>query len=261
MALTWSRGKGEGKTEKDSRDSKPTTWRRGDLNTRLPQPDRSGLQQPAVQTQSTAEFLFSTRSLCCDAATSTKFRSAVLEAPGNPGRCPVLRKPPKHLAREDSRLHAVALDAARRPSPPRPQRGPRRRRRPSLPSVPRPTPVPPRLGVFNRRPPPWFCGANQETRLPSLLASLIQEWTPQLPPGPSSSTATHRRHLTPVYLQSKDQAYDHTARLTIHCLGSDDGYGIRFQNVRAKNFAIIFFVHHLILLFFYLSVVVICASE
>src|SRR6185437_7206284 len=59
----------------------------------------------------------------------------------------------------------TALDAARHPSPPRPQRGPRRRRCPSPPSVPRPTPVPPRLGVFNRRPPPWFCGANQETRL------------------------------------------------------------------------------------------------
>ena len=48
--------------------------------------DRTGLQQPAVQTQSTAEFLSSTRSLCCDAATSTKFRSAVLEGPRNPGR-------------------------------------------------------------------------------------------------------------------------------------------------------------------------------
>src|SRR4029078_756803 len=124
--------------------------------------------------------------------------------------------------------------ASRRPSPPRPQRGPRRRRRPSPPSVPRPTPVPPRLGVFNRRPPPWFCGPNQETRLPSPLAPSIQEWTPQLPPGPSSdpgrpsppstarslghstSTAAPRRHSTPVYLQSKDQAHDHTARLTIH---------------------------------------------
>src|SRR6185312_11816901 len=95
-------------------------------------------------------------------------------------------------------------------------RGPRRRRRPSPPSVPKPTPVPPRLGVFDRRPPPWFCGTNQETRLPSPLAPSIQEWTPQLPPGLSSSTATLRRHSTPVYLQSKDQAHDHTARLTIH---------------------------------------------
>src|SRR6185312_3282238 len=110
----------------------------------------------------------------------------------------------------------TALDAARRPSPPCPQRGPRRRRRSSPPSVPRPTPVPPRLGVFNRRPPPLFCGANQETRLSSPLAPSIQEWTPQLPPGMSSSTATLRRHSTPVYLQSKDQAHDHTARLTIH---------------------------------------------
>ena len=97
----------------------------------------------------------------------------------------------------------TALDAARRPSPPRPQRGTRRRRRPSPPSVPRPTPVPPRLDVFNRRPPPWFCSANQETRLPSPLAPSIQEWTPQLPPGLSSSTATLRRHSTPVYLQPK----------------------------------------------------------
>ena len=72
--------------------------------------DRSGLQQPAVHPRSTAELLSSTRSLCCDAATSTKYRSAVLEGPRNPGRWPVLRKPPKPHAREDSRLHAVALD-------------------------------------------------------------------------------------------------------------------------------------------------------
>ena len=140
-----------------------------------------------------------------------KIWSAVLEGPRNLGRWPVLRKPSKPHAREDSRLHAVALDAvpasaldaARRLSPPRPQRGPRRRRRPSPPSVPRPTPVPPRLGVFNHRLPPWFCGANQETRFLSPLAPSIQEWTPQLPPGPSSSTATLRRHSTPVYLQPK----------------------------------------------------------
>ena len=30
------------------------------------------------------------------------------------------------------------------------------------------------------------------------------------------STAAPRRHSMPVYLQSKDQAHDHTARLTIH---------------------------------------------
>jgi len=40
-----------------------------------------------------------------------KIRSAVLEGLRNPGRWPVLRKPPKLNAREDSRLHAVALDA------------------------------------------------------------------------------------------------------------------------------------------------------
>src|SRR6185312_6458959 len=136
--------------------------------------------------------------------------------------------PPRRGPRCCSRLGLLtALDAAQRPSLPRPQRGPRRRRRPSPPSVPRPTPVPPRLGVFNRRPPPWFCGANQETRLPSPLAPSIQEWTPQLLPstssrpgcpsppstarsiGHSTSTAALRRHLTPVYLQPKTK---HTAQ-------------------------------------------------
>ena len=128
------------------------------------------------------------------------------------------RFPPPHRGpRRRSRLGLLtALDAARRPSPPHPQRGPRHRRLSLPPSVPRPRPVPPRLGVFNRHLPPWFCGANQETRLPSPLASSIQEWTPQLPPGPTSSTSTLRRHSTPVYLQSKDQAHDHTAWLTIH---------------------------------------------
>src|SRR6185437_12987889 len=143
--------------------------------------------------------------------------------------------PPRRGPRRRSRLGLLtALDAARRPSPPRPERGPGRRRRPSPPSIPRPTPVPPRLGVFNRRSPPWFCGANQETHLPSPLAPSIQEWTPQLLPGTSSgpgcpsppstarsighntSTTASRRHSTPVYLQSKDQAHDHTAQLTIH---------------------------------------------
>ena len=146
------------------------------------------------------------------------------------------RFPPPHRGpRRHSRLGLLtALDAAHRPSPPRPQQGPRCCRRPSPPLVPRPMPVPPRLGVFYRRPPAWFCGANQETCLQSPLAPSIQEWTPQLLPGPSSgpgcpsppstarsishstSTAALRRHLTPVYLQSKYQVHDHTARLTIH---------------------------------------------
>ena len=107
-----------------------------------------------------------------------------------------MRKSPKLHAREDSRLQRrgprrrsrlgllTALDAARRPSPPHPQRGPRRRA--STTWRLQPTSVPPRLGVFNRRPPAWFCGANQETRLPSPLAPSIQEWMPQLPPSPSS---------------------------------------------------------------------------
>ena len=132
--------------------------------------DRSGLQQLCTRSQSKAEFLSSTRSLHCDATTSMKIRSAVLEGLRNPGRWPVLRKTAK-------------TSRAGRFPPPR--RGPRRRRRPLPSSVPRPTPVPPRLGVFNRRPPAWFCGANQETRLSSPLAPSIQECTPQLPPGPS----------------------------------------------------------------------------
>jgi len=58
-----------------------------------------------------AEVLSSKRSLLCDAAILMKIQSTVLEGPRNPGRWPVLRKPSKLHAREDSRLHAVALDA------------------------------------------------------------------------------------------------------------------------------------------------------
>ena len=99
--------------------------------------------KPEICTRShpTAEFLSSTRNLLYDAAMSMKIRFAVLGVPRNPGRWPVLRKPPKLHAREDSRLQRrgprrrsrlgllTALDAVRRPLPPRPQRGPRRRRR------------------------------------------------------------------------------------------------------------------------------------
>ena len=152
--------------------------------------------------------------------------------------------PPRRGPRRRSRLGLLtALDTARRPSPPRPQRGRRRRRRPSPPPVLRPTLVPPRLGVFNRRPPAWFCSANQETRLPSPFAPLIQEWMPQLPPGISSgpgcpsppstawsighstSTAALRRHLTPMYLQPKTkhtaqspQSRDYTTVSPLHVL-------------------------------------------
>ena len=59
----------------------------------------------------TAEVLSSSRSLLRDAAISMKIRFVVLWGPRNPGRCLVLRKPPKLHAREDSHLHAVALDA------------------------------------------------------------------------------------------------------------------------------------------------------
>jgi hypothetical protein len=57
------------------------------------------------------EFFSSTRSLLRDAAMSVKIRFAVLMGPRNPGSWPVLRKPPKLHAREDSCLHVVALDA------------------------------------------------------------------------------------------------------------------------------------------------------
>ena len=69
-----------------------------------------GLQHP-LNNDPTADVLSSKRSLLRDAAVLMKIQSAVLEDLRNPGRWPVLRKPPKPHAREDSRLHAVALDA------------------------------------------------------------------------------------------------------------------------------------------------------
>ena len=45
-----------------------------------------------------------------------------------------------------------------------------------------------------------FVAQTKKPPLPSPLAPSIQEWTPQLPPGLSSSTAPLRRHSTPVYL-------------------------------------------------------------
>src|SRR6185436_10577845 len=127
-----------------------------------------------------------------------------------------------------------ALDAARRPSPPRPQRGPRRRPRPSPPPVPRPTPVTPRLGVFNRRPPTWFCGA--KTKNPSSVvacaldpgvdatAAARPELRSRLPFTAVHHTVHRPQHLhgsSPSTLDTcvpatKDQAHDHTTRLTIH---------------------------------------------
>ena len=113
------------------------------------------------------------------------------------GRFPSPRRGPRRRGRLGL---LAALDAARRLSPPRPQRGPRRRRRPSPLPVPRPKPMPPRLVVFNRRPPPWFYGANQETRLPSPLAPSIQEWTPQHLHGSSPSTLD--AHVPAIQRQS-----------------------------------------------------------
>jgi len=66
---------------------------------------------PYTQSHPTAEVLSSKRNLLRDAAVLMKIQSAVLEGPRNPGRWPVLRKPPKPHAREDSCLHAVVLDA------------------------------------------------------------------------------------------------------------------------------------------------------
>ena len=66
---------------------------------------------PCTRSHLMDEILSSQRSLLHDAAILMKIWSAVLEGPRNPGRWPVLRKPPKLLAREDSRLHAVALYA------------------------------------------------------------------------------------------------------------------------------------------------------
>src|SRR6185437_15133374 len=66
---------------------------------------------PCTQSHLTVEILSSKRSLLRDAAMLMKIRFAVLDGPRNPGRWPVLRKPQKLHAREDSRLHTVALDA------------------------------------------------------------------------------------------------------------------------------------------------------
>src|SRR6185503_5375273 len=66
--------------------------------------------EKGTRSHPTAEFLSSTRSLHCDAVTSMTIRSAVLGGQRNPSRWPVLRKPPQLDAREDSRLHAMALD-------------------------------------------------------------------------------------------------------------------------------------------------------
>ena len=73
--------------------------------------DRLACSTPCTRSHPTAEVLSSKRSLLRDAAILMKIRSAVLKGPRNPGRWPVLRKPPKPHAREYSRLRAVALDA------------------------------------------------------------------------------------------------------------------------------------------------------
>jgi len=73
--------------------------------------DRLACSTPCTRSHPTAEVLSSKRSLLRDAAVLMEIQSAVLKGPRNPGRWPVLRKPPKPHAREDSRLRAMALDA------------------------------------------------------------------------------------------------------------------------------------------------------
>jgi len=104
--------------------------------------------------------------------------------------------------------------------------------------------VAPRLGVFNHRPPPWFCGANQVTRLPSPLAPSIQEWTPQLPPGPihrrpphGPSVTVSPRQLTVdtrrPYTCNQRPSTRYTARLTIH--SSQPGEGTQHSSKSANE--------------------------
>ena len=135
--------------------------------------------------------------------------------------------PPRRGPRRRSRLDLLtALDAARRPSPPRPQRGPRRRRRPSPPPVPRPTPVASASPETDAR-------ASTTWRLQPPSACLVLWRKPRNPPSVAAcaldpgmdATAVARPELlhgnSPSTLNArvpaiKDQAHDHTARLTIH---------------------------------------------
>ena len=142
--------------------------------------------------------------------------------------------PPRRGPRRRSRLGLLtALDAVRRLSPPRPQRGPKRRRRPSSAS---PETDARASTTWRLQPPSASLVLWRKPRNPASVAvcaldpgvdataTARNELRSRLssPPstarsiGQNTSTAALRRHLTPVYLQSKDQAHDHTARLTIH---------------------------------------------
>src|SRR6185437_16297660 len=92
-----------------SRPVRPVPWT-GQTGAR-DRSDRLVCSSPCTRSHPTAEVLSLKRSLLRDAAILMKIQSAVLEGPRNPGRWPVLRKPPKPHAREDSRLRTVALDA------------------------------------------------------------------------------------------------------------------------------------------------------
>ena len=143
--------------------------------------------------------------------------------------------PPRRGPRRRSRLGLLtALDAARRPSPPCPQRGPRRRRRPSPPSVSRPTPVtsttwrlqPPSASlVLWRKPrnPPSVAACALDPGVDATAAAR-SELRSRLPFTAVHRTVHRAQHLhgsSPSTLDAripatKDQAHDHTARLTIH---------------------------------------------
>ena len=125
--------------------------------------------------------------------------------------------PPRRGTRRRSRLGLLmALDASRRPSPPRPQQGQRRRRLPSPPSVPRPTPV--TSMTWRLQPPSASLVLWRKPRNPPSVAACALDLgvdatavaRPELLHGNSPSTLDARAPAT------KDQTNDHTARLTIH---------------------------------------------
>ena len=94
--------------------------------------------------------------------------------------------PPRRGPRCRYRLGLLtALDAARRPSPPRPQRGPRRRRRPSPPSVPRPTPV--TSTIWRLQPPSASLVLWRKPRNPPSIAACA------LDPGVDATAAARSR--------------------------------------------------------------------
>ena len=147
-----------------------------------------------------------------------KIRSAVLEGPRNPGRWPILRKPPKLHAREDSRLHTVALDAV----DVHPSISPETDARASTTWCLQPPSASLVLWRKPRNPP--SIGARASSPGVDAAATAWPELRSRLP-----FTAVHRTVHRPQHLHgsspstldarvpaTKDQAHDHTARLIIH---------------------------------------------